>query len=68
MFRINASRIRQLMFERKLTVTGFAKATNLNPFTARKIVKDGVTATGKVVGVIAEFFGVDGNELILREE
>lgn len=68
MFRINASRIRQLMFERKLSVTGLAKATNLNPFTARKIVTDGVTATGKVVGVIAEFFGVDGNEIILTNQ
>lgn len=68
MFRINASRIRTLMFERKLSVTGLAKATNLNPFTARKIVKDGATVTGKVVGVLAKFFGVDGNNLILREE
>lgn len=68
MFVVNAKKIRQLMFERELNISALAKAARLNPFTARKIVTDGATATGKVVGRLAKFFGVDGNDLLLKED
>lgn len=64
MFRIDATRVRTLMFERELTITGLARATNLNALTARKIVTDGATVTGKVVGRLAKFFGVSGEVLL----
>lgn len=68
MFTVNAKKIRPLMFERELNISALAKATNLNPFTARKITKDGATVTGKVVGRLAKFFGVNGEDLLLKED
>lgn len=64
MFRINASRIRQLMFERELNISALAKAARLNGFTARKIVHDGARVNGATVGRLAKFFGVNGEDLL----
>lgn len=68
MFKVNASRVRQLMFANKLTISTMAKAAQINAITARRAIADGATATGKTVGALANLFGVDGNELILRKD
>ena len=68
MFRLNASRIRQLMFERELNISALAKAAKLNGFTARKIVTDGARVNGATVGRLAKFFGVNGEDLLEKRK
>lgn len=68
MLRINAELIRELLFQRGLSLRQFALKAGLNPSTAAKVIKDGSTVTTKTVADIARFFGVDGNALILVKE
>ena len=68
MFIINAKKIRQLMFDRELNISALAKAARLNGFTARKLVHDGARVHGATVGRLAKFFGVNGEDLIMKEE
>lgn len=68
MFKVNTSRIRELMFERGLSISEFAKAAKINPITAAKVLRDGTTVNGKTIVALAKFFGVNGNELIAKEE
>ena len=58
MFRINAARIRQLMFERELTITRLARATKLNMLTVRKIVKDSSVVRGAIPSAPWQSFSV----------
>ena len=68
MFTVDASKIRELMFERGINgVAEFARQAQLNGLTAAKVLKDGATATAKTINTLAKFFGVNGNELILKE-
>lgn len=68
MFTVDASKIRALMFERGINgVYEFARQAQLNGVTAAKVLKDGATATAKTINTLAKFFGVNGNELILKE-
>lgn len=66
MFLVNASKIRSLLFERGVGITELARQTQLNALTAAKLLKDGSKVTAKVIGAVAKFFSVDGNELIRR--
>lgn len=67
MFKVDAGRIRQLTAERGLTITELATQAGLNGLTARKLLSDGYEASLKIVGKLAKFFGVDFNDLILKE-
>lgn len=67
MYKVDASRIRTLMFERGLGVTELSRQAKLNAITASRVLKDDATATGKTIAALARFFGVDGNTLILKE-
>ena len=66
MFRLNSAFIRKLLFERKLSIRQLAKQARLNEVTARKVIDDGASVTLRTVAALADFFGVDGDELILK--
>lgn len=68
MFKLNAKFVRAEIFRRSLSLKEFASQAGLNEITARKLTRDGATATAKTIGTLAKFFNVDGNELILRKE
>jgi transcriptional regulator with XRE-family HTH domain len=65
MFKINSKLIRELLIARGLTLAEFSKIAQINNVTARRLVKDGATATLKVIAVVAKFFGISGESLIL---
>ena len=66
MFKVNAKFVRDCLFQRGLSLREFSKAAGLNALTAGKIVRDGATVTAKTIGVLARFFNVDGDSLILK--
>mgnify|MGYP002627012598 CR=1 FL=1 len=68
MFQVNASRIRQLLIQRRLSLRQFALQAGLNQITAAKCIKDGATVAITTIAAIAEFFGTSGDELILRKD
>lgn len=69
MFEVNASRIRELMFQKNCVGTyALAKQAKLNGATIKKCLQDGSKATLKTIGTLARFFGVNGEELILRKD
>ena len=65
MFTINAKFIRAEIFRRSLSLKEFAAQCGLSEITARKLTRDGATATSKTIAQLAKFFSVDGNDLIL---
>ena len=67
MFRLNATLIRKLLLERKLSIRQLAKQSGLNEFTARKVIDDDSTVTMRTLATLAKFFNVDGELLILKE-
>lgn len=66
MMKVDSARVRDLLFQRGLSIREFATQSGLNEFTARKTTRDGATVSMKVVGALAKFFNVDGNSLILK--
>lgn len=69
MFKVNASRIRTLMFERNIAgVYELARASGLNAVTTTKMLKDGAKVQAKSIHTLAKALGVNGEELILKEE
>lgn len=69
MFRVNTRLVRAEIFKRGLSTSQFAKQAALNEITARKLLQsDDVRVQPKVVGAVAKFLGVDGEELILLKE
>lgn len=67
MFKVNSKLVRDELFKRGISIAGFAKLAGMNEVTVRKLIKDGAMASSKVIGTLAKFFGVGGNELILKE-
>lgn len=67
MLKVNAEKIRQLMFERGINLTRLAQQTGLNPTTVRRLVNDGSAVNFATLGAVAQFFNVDGNELIFKD-
>lgn len=68
MFTINASKIRALMFEKNISgVVDLARQAKINGLTASRVLKDGATATAKTIAALSKLFGVNGEELILKE-
>lgn len=63
-FTIDASKVRALMFERGVGINELARQAQINPLTARKLIEDDAKVTAKVIGAVAKFFNVDGNELL----
>lgn len=67
MFKIDSSRVWDLLAERKLTLHEFAREAGINAVTARKTLSYG-EANLKVVSKLAAFFGVGGSSLILKAD
>ena len=67
MFRVNASKIRSLMFSKGIGIYELAKQTQLNATTTAKTLKDGAKVSAKTIAALSKFFGVNGNDLILKE-
>lgn len=68
MFKVDAGKIRTLVTERGLSLVEFATQAGLNGLTARKVLTDGSAVNLKIIGTLAKFFGVGGNELILKAD
>lgn len=66
MFKINSMLVRNELFKRGISIAAFAKLAGVNEVTLRKIIKEDAMVSSKVIGVLAKFFGVGGNELILK--
>ena len=64
MYQVNGRRIRGLIMERGLSAKEFAEAAGLRPQTVRRILR-GYGANLKTIAAIANFFDIDGNELII---
>ena len=67
MMKVDSARVRDLLFQRGLSIREFAAQSGLNELTAAKVIRDGATVSTKVVGALAKFFNVDGNSLILKD-
>lgn len=67
MFPINAAKIRQLMFEHGLTLTAFAEQSKVHVLTIRKMLTDGAKCTAKPLMAVAKLFGIDAEQLLLKE-
>ena len=69
MFMVNASKIRTLMFAKGIVGSyELARQAKLNGATIKKCLQDGSKATLKTIFALANFFGVNGEELILKED
>lgn len=68
MFRINAKKIRQLMFAQQLSLTKLAKLAHLQKNSVARLFKDGAKVKTETVGKIAAALGVDGEEIILEQQ
>ena len=66
MFEVNAIAIRALMSKHGWTITALSQATHLHDKTCRKLVNGGKVNL-KVLATAAQIFGVDMEELILKE-
>lgn len=66
MYQINARFIRNELFKRKMTAKEFAARVGINALTMARLLKDGTRTQPKIIGKLAEFFGVAGEELILK--
>ncbi len=67
MIKVNASRVQALMFEKNIVgVYALARATNINASTTAKALK-GEKVQLRTIAKLAKFFGVNGEELILKE-
>lgn len=67
MFKVNVKVVREYLFQRGLSLRQLAEQTGLNTATAGKLIRDGATASAKVIGALAKFFGVEGDELIITD-
>lgn len=69
MFKINCKKIRQWLFDGRITIEEFAKRAQITGLTARTIVQSDTTEVrSKTLYRLADFFGVDPAELLCHEE
>lgn len=66
MFRVDAKKIRGLMFSQKINISELAQKAKLQMSSVSRLMTDGATATAKTVGKIADALNCDGEELILK--
>ena len=64
MLQIDSEKIRNLMIERKLTVTEIAQKSNLQPTTISHVSRFDKKVTPKTVGKLAAGLGIDPNTII----
>ena len=66
MFKVNVVLVRNMLFERGLSLRQFAAQCGLNGLTAAKVTRDGATASAQTIAALSKFFGVDGNTLVAK--
>ncbi len=66
MFQVDARFIRDELFKRKMTAKEFAERCGINALTMARLLKDGARTQAKIIGQIADFLGVKGEDLILK--
>ena len=66
MFTVDASKIRTLMFAKGIGIYELARQAQLNATTTAKTLKDGAKVSAKTIATLAKFFGVSGEDLILK--
>lgn len=67
MFRVDASKIRSLMFAKGIGIYELARQAQINATTTAKTLKDGAKVSAKTIAALSKFFDVDGEQLILKE-
>lgn len=67
MFELDEKKIRGLMIEHELTIRALARKARITEVTASRLSRKGARATARTLGKIAKAFGVNGEELILKE-
>ena len=66
MFKVDDEKIRALMMKHGWTISDLSKATHLHDRICCKLINGG-TANLKVIATAAQAWGVQGEELILKE-
>ena len=67
MFKVDAKKIRSLMFAQKINISELATKAKLQAGSVSRLMTDGATATAKTIGKIADALNCNGEELILKE-
>lgn len=67
MFKVNAKKIRALMFAQKVNISELANKAKLQNSSVSRLMTDGATANAQTIGKLADAFNCDGEELILKE-
>lgn len=67
MFKVNAKKIRALMFAQKINISELASKAKLQNASISRLMTDGATANAQTIGKLADAFNCDGEELILKE-
>lgn len=66
MFKVDAKKIRGLMFAQKINISELAQKAKLQMVSVSRLMTDGATATTKTIGKLSAALNVDGEELILK--
>ena len=64
MFEVNPELVRNAMFERGVSISDFSKLVGLNELTIRKLLRGEEKVSAKVIGRLAKFLNVEGNQLL----
>lgn len=67
MFNVDPTKIRNLMFERGLTIRGLAQKAGVAEMTAAKSIR-GSQFNARTVGKIAAALGVKGEDILAKAE
>ena len=66
MFKVDAKKIRSLMFAQKINISELATKAKLQNASVSRLMTDGATANAATIGKISAALGCDGEELILK--
>lgn len=66
MFKVNAKKIRALMFAQKINISELASKAKLQNSSVSRLMTDGATANAQTIGKLAAALDVDGENLILK--
>ena len=67
MFKVNAKKIRSLMFSQKINISTLAEKAELQKSSVSRLITDGATANAQTIGKLSDALNCDGEELILKE-
>ena len=67
MFVVDSAKVQEMLFKHELPTKTFARRAQINAGTALKMIRGGARVNGKTLGKVANFFGVKGSDLLLKE-